>query len=190
LSSVPCARDEQHSRTRDNVAGPARFRKTVIRLEIRGGFKNLDLRLLATPMRSMGVNYRLDRRIGGQAVRVRLAGGSANSPINFGIGADPGHHEPASPAPGCRSTVRRSIALLVPQPGQNTSSHGVPASSAARMVGDYRLSRSRASCPFHRSTTASASARAALSAAFRLAPNPHDGSLALLILKFEIGNPN
>jgi hypothetical protein len=34
-------------------------------------------------------------------------------------------------ASGWRSTVRRSIARLVPHPGQNTSSHGVPASSAA-----------------------------------------------------------
>jgi hypothetical protein len=32
---------------------------------------------------------------------------------------------------GWRSTVRKSIALLVPQPGQKTASHGVPASSAA-----------------------------------------------------------
>jgi hypothetical protein len=42
-------------------------------------------------------------------------------------------------AKGCRSTVRRSIARLVPQPGQKTSSHGVPAVSAARIVGDHSM---------------------------------------------------
>jgi hypothetical protein len=36
------------------------------------------------------------------------------------------------------STVQRSTARLVPQPGQKTSSQGVPASSAARIVGDPR----------------------------------------------------
>jgi hypothetical protein len=48
------------------------------------------------------------------------------------MGADPGHHEHRSPstivpteASGCRSTVRRSIARLVPQPGQKTSSQSV-----------------------------------------------------------------
>ena len=57
----------------------------------------------------------------------------------------------AGPAPsvpteasGCRSMVRRSIALVMPQPGQNTSSHGVPARSAARIVGDRSMSRPRA----------------------------------------------
>ena len=49
----------------------------------------------------------------------------------LGIGAVSGHHEHRSPstnvatdARGWRSTLRRSIARLVPQPGQNTSSHG------------------------------------------------------------------
>jgi hypothetical protein len=37
--------------------------------------------------------------------------------------------------------VRKSIALLVPQPGQKTSSHGVPASIAARIVGDHSMSQ-------------------------------------------------
>jgi hypothetical protein len=62
------------------------------------------------------------------------AGGRAYSPRILGIGADSGHHEHRSPstrvatdARGWRSTLRRSIARLVPQPGQNTSSHGVPA---------------------------------------------------------------
>jgi hypothetical protein len=55
--------------------------------------------------------------------------------------------------------------LLVPQPGQNTSSHGVPASSAARIVGDHNMSRPRASWSFHRWMTVFASARTALSAA-------------------------
>jgi hypothetical protein len=63
----------------------------------------------------------------------------------------------------------RSIALLVPHPGQNTSSHGVPAISAARIVGDHSMSRLVASCSFQRSITPFASARAAASATCRLA---------------------
>jgi hypothetical protein len=56
-------------------------------------------------------------------LRLRLAGGNANNPISFGIGAKPGHHEHLKPsASGSRSMVLRSIALLVPQPGQKTSS--------------------------------------------------------------------
>jgi hypothetical protein len=58
------------------------------------------------------------------------------------MGAEPGHHEHRRPstsvptaASGWRSRVRRSIARLVPQPGQKTSSHGVPVSSAERSVG-------------------------------------------------------
>jgi hypothetical protein len=43
-------------------------------------------------------------------------------------------------ANGWRSTVRRSIARLVPQSGQKTSSHGVQAISAARIVGDHSMS--------------------------------------------------
>jgi hypothetical protein len=43
------------------------------------------------------------------------------------------------------------MARLVPQPGQKTSSHGVPASSAARIVGDHNMSRTAASCSFQRS---------------------------------------
>jgi hypothetical protein len=49
------------------------------------------------------------------------------------------------------TSSRRQIARLVPQ-GQNTSSHGVPAISAARMVGDHSMSRLAASCSFQRST--------------------------------------
>jgi hypothetical protein len=74
----------------------------------------------------------------------------------------------ATEASGWRSTFRRSIARLVPQPGQNTSSHGVPAISAARIVGDYSMSRLAGICSFQRSTTAFASARAAASATCRL----------------------
>jgi hypothetical protein len=84
------------------------------------------------------------------------------------MGADSGHHEHLSPrtrvatdARGCRSTFRRSMARLVPQPWQNTSSHGVPAISAARIVGDHSTSRLPASCSFQRSTTPFAAARAA-----------------------------
>jgi hypothetical protein len=65
-------------------------------------------------------------------------------------GADPGHQEQRSPstkvpteANGWRSMVLRSIARLVPQPGQKTSSQGVPASSAALIVGDHSMSRPR-----------------------------------------------
>jgi len=62
----------------------------------------------------------------------------------------------------CRLTpflVPAGVALnqsprLVPQPGQNTSSHGVPAISAARIVGDHSMSRLAASCSFQWSTTA------------------------------------
>jgi hypothetical protein len=56
----------------------------------------------------------------------------------------------------------------VPHPEQNTSSHGVPAISAARIVGDHRKSRLADSCPFQRSMTAFASAHAAVSATRRL----------------------
>jgi hypothetical protein len=50
----------------------------------------------------------------------------------------------------------------IPQPAQ--SSQGIPAISAARIVGDHRMSRLEASCSFQRSMTAFASARAAASA--------------------------
>jgi hypothetical protein len=43
------------------------------------------------------------------------------------------------PKPGGYRRVRRSMWRLVPQPGQNASSHGVPASSAPRMVGDHSI---------------------------------------------------
>jgi hypothetical protein len=75
----------------------------------------------------------------------------------LGIGADSGHHEQRSPstsvatdARGWRSTFRRSIARLLPQPGQNTSSHGVPAIRAARIAGDHSMSRPSASWSFQR----------------------------------------
>jgi hypothetical protein len=47
-------------------------------------------------------------------------------------------------------TVERPqmMARLVPQPGQNTSSQGVPASSAARIVGDHNMSRYICPMPF------------------------------------------
>jgi hypothetical protein len=61
-----------------------------------------------------------------------------------GIGAEPGHHEHRSPstrlptlASGWRSIVRMSIARLDRQPGQCTSSHGMPAITAQRIVGDH-----------------------------------------------------
>jgi hypothetical protein len=65
------------------------------------------------------------------AVCTRLAGGRANRPISFGIGAEPGHHEHRKPstsvpmeASGWRSTVLTSIALQVRQPGQKTLGAG------------------------------------------------------------------
>jgi hypothetical protein len=67
------------------------------------------------------------------------------------------------------STCPTSIARLVPQPGQNTSSHGVSAMSAARIVGDHNMSWLAASCSFQRSITAFASARAAASETCRFA---------------------
>jgi hypothetical protein len=112
---------------------------------------------------------RLQRVLDAQRSAPR-AGGRAYSPNSFGIGADPGHQEHRRPstnvpteASGWRSTVRRSIARLVPHPGRKTSSHGVPATSAARMVGDHSMSRPVASRRFQRSTTSSASRRAARS---------------------------
>jgi hypothetical protein len=93
------------------------------------------------------------------------------------MGAEPGHQEHRRPstsvpteASGWRSSVRRSIARLVPQPGQKTSSHGVPATSAARIVGDHSMSRPVARRRFQRSMTSSASRRATLSAFSLAAP--------------------
>jgi hypothetical protein len=64
--------------------------------------------------------------------------------VILGIGAEPGHHEHRSPstseptdASGWRSIVRMSIARLDRQPGQCTSSHGMPAITAQRIVGDH-----------------------------------------------------
>jgi hypothetical protein len=66
----------------------------------------------------------------------RLAGGIANNPISFGIGAESGYHEYRRPstrvptdASECLSTVRRSMARLV------------AASSATRIVSDHNISR-------------------------------------------------
>src|SRR5271170_4953415 len=66
--------------------------------------------------------------------RAFAAGGRECNPRILGIGAEPGHHEQRRPrtrvpteASGCRSTAWRSMARLVPQPGQCTSSHGMPA---------------------------------------------------------------
>jgi hypothetical protein len=72
------------------------------------------------------------------AVVAFAAGGSACRPSIFGIGAEPGHQPHRKPstrvpteASGWRSTVRRSIARLVPQPGLWTSRHGRPATAKA-----------------------------------------------------------
>ena len=48
-----------------------------------------------------------------------------------GIGADPGHHEHRRPSTIVPTEASGSIARLIPQPGQKTSSQGVSATSAA-----------------------------------------------------------
>jgi hypothetical protein len=50
---------------------------------------------------------------------------------------------------------RADIERLVRQPGQSTSSHGVPATTATRIVGDHHMSRPAARSRFHRSMTRS-----------------------------------
>jgi hypothetical protein len=89
--------------------------------------------------------------------RAFAAGGSACKPSILGIGANSGHQEHPSPrtrvatdARGWRSTFRGSIARLVPQPGQNTSSQGVLATRAARIAGDHSMFRLSASWSFQR----------------------------------------
>jgi hypothetical protein len=71
------------------------------------------------------------------AERVLLEGGTKASGDE--------HRSPSTNVPteasGWRSMVRRSMARLVAQPGQNTSSQGVLASSAALIVGDHSMSR-------------------------------------------------
>jgi len=61
--------------------------------------------------------------------------------------------------------TRMSIARLVRQPGQYTSSHGMPANSAQRIVGDHSAPHPAASAAFQRSTTRTASQWATCSAA-------------------------
>lgn len=99
-------------------------------------------------------------------------GGCARTPTIRGIGADPGHHEQRRPktrlpteASGCRSIMRMSTAQLVWHPGQWTSSQGMLAISAARIVGDHRVPRSAASAAFQRSMTRRACSRPAFSSA-------------------------
>jgi hypothetical protein len=43
---------------------------------------------------------------------------------------------------------RTQVSRLVPPPEQNTPSQGVPAISAARIVGDHNMSRLATSCSF------------------------------------------
>jgi hypothetical protein len=57
------------------------------------------------------------------------------------------------------------MARLLRQPGQWMSSHGVPAITAHRIVGDHKAPRPDVSAAFQRSTAATASSRAAFSAA-------------------------
>jgi len=57
------------------------------------------------------------------------------------------------------------MARLVPQPGQCTSSHGVPAITAHRIVGDHSAPRPRDRAAFHSAMTRIASSWAACSAA-------------------------
>jgi hypothetical protein len=70
-------------------------------------------------------------------------GGSAYSPIIFGIGADPGHHEHRKPstrlpteASGWRSMVRISIARFVRQLGQCTSKSQYASQAGRNIVTD------------------------------------------------------
>jgi hypothetical protein len=92
------------------------------------------------------------------------AGGTACNPVRTGICAVPGHHEQRKPstrlptdASGWRSSARMSIARFVRQPGQYTSSHGVLATMAHRIVGDHSGDRSA----FQWVTISSAALRAA-----------------------------
>jgi hypothetical protein len=59
-----------------------------------------------------------------------------------------GHHEHRKPSTSVstdarrwRSTFVRSIARLVPEPGQSTSCHGIPAIGATRIVGAHSMSQ-------------------------------------------------
>jgi hypothetical protein len=116
------------------------------------------------------------------------AGGSACKPRILGIGADSGHQEHRSPsmsvateARGWRSTFRRSTARLVQQPGQNRSSHGLsaisaapdrrrPCGSIARIGGRYHL---RAPARITRATTPSPPCRGLpIQPAFARRPRP------------------
>ncbi len=116
-----------------------------------------------------------------------------------------GHHEHRKPstsvpteASGWRSIVRRSMARLVPQPGQKTSSQGLPASNAARIVGGHSMSRPRASWSFHRCNfgVGARSLIRGVALETRLhveppCPNPHDGpSLALVRLPCSVAPPH
>jgi hypothetical protein len=95
-------------------------------------------------------------------------GDKACSSRILGIGADSGHHEHRTQHEGGNLREGMTINLpqidFVPHPRQNTSSHGVPAIRAARIVGDHGCQ-----LLIHRSMTARASARAAASATRRLA---------------------
>ena len=103
----------------------------------------------------------------------------------------------ATEARGWRSTFRRSIARLVPQPGQNTSSHGVPAISAARIVGDHNMSRLAASLlvPAHddalRLGTRSRSATCPGAPLIAYSPHlpPHWGGCGRMLLALEMKAP-
>jgi hypothetical protein len=112
-----------------------------------------------------------ERRLGAwPAAGRRAQAASASAPCR-------GTRNTAGPAPACRRTRggggRRPAGRSrgsCRSPGHKTSSHGVPAISAARIVGDHSMSRPVARRRFQRSITSSASRRAARSAFSLAAP--------------------
>ena len=142
----------------------APWRRTHANLAIRAG-DVIDATMVVIPLDTSSTPLPSP-----QAARRANRGSAASAPI-------PGTMSTAIPARALRLTRADGdrpsadrLPRLVPQPGQNTSSHGVPAISAARIVGDRNMSRLATSCSFQRSMTAFASARAAASATCCLAP--------------------
>ena len=87
-------------------------------------------------------NVFTERRLGAwPAAGRRAQAASASVPCrNTRNTAGPAPACPPRPADDGRLSAGRSPGWL-PQPGQNTSSHGVPAISAARIVGDHSMAR-------------------------------------------------
>jgi hypothetical protein len=100
---------------------------------------------------SAGARVRNGLRITDSTPRPSPQAGARANRGSSALAPPPGTKSTAAPGPGWPRTrgggdhFRRSIARLVPQPGQNTSSQGVSAISAARIVGDHNMSRLAAS---------------------------------------------